>query len=118
MSFVENLRRVTNNLEDCLGIALIGMDGIVVEEHRRDNLLDLSALAAEFSAILRQLEEVSEGLQFGQSHELCVLADKGLILIKKINAEYFLLLVIHSDGNFGKGRYLLRREVAQLEKEL
>jgi predicted regulator of Ras-like GTPase activity (Roadblock/LC7/MglB family) len=118
VSFVENLRKISNNLEDSLGVALVGMDGIVVEEHRRDNLLDLSALAAEFSAVLRQLEEVSEGLHFGQAQELCVLADKGLILIKKINPEYFLLLVIHSEGNFGKGRYLLRREVAHLEKEL
>jgi predicted regulator of Ras-like GTPase activity (Roadblock/LC7/MglB family) len=75
-------------------------------------------LAAEFSAVLRQIEGVSEGLHFGQAHELCVLSEKGLILIKKINPEYFLLLVIHSEGNFGKGRYLLRREVARLEKEL
>ncbi len=118
MSFVESLRKITNNLEDALGVALVGMDGIVVEEHRRDTLLDLSALAAEFSAVLRQIEEVSEGLHFGQAHELCVLGDKGLILIKKITPEYFLLLVIHSEGNFGKGRYLLRREVARLEKEL
>jgi predicted regulator of Ras-like GTPase activity (Roadblock/LC7/MglB family) len=118
VSFVENLRRISNNLEDSLGVALVGMDGIVVEEHRRDNLLDLSALAAEFSALLRQIEEISEGLHFGLAQEICVLADKGLILIRKVNPEYFLLLVIHSDGNFGKGRYLLRREIAQLEKEL
>ncbi|MCI0528579.1 MAG: hypothetical protein L0Y56_14165, partial [Nitrospira sp.] len=75
MSFVESLRKITNNLEEALGVALVGMDGIVVEEHRRDTLLDLSALAAEFSAVLRQIEEVSESLHFGQAHELCVLSE-------------------------------------------
>jgi len=118
VSFVENLRKITNNLEDALGIALVGMDGIVVEEHRRDTLLDLPALAAEFSAVLRQIEDITESLHFGRSQELCVLGDKGLILVKKINSDYFLLLVIHAEGNFGKGRYLLKREVAQLEREL
>ena len=118
MSFVENLRKITNNLEDALGVALVGMDGIVVEEHRRDTLLDLPTLAAEFSTVLRQIEEITGSLPFGPSQELCVLGDKGLILIKKVNSDYFLLLVIHAEGNFGKGRFLLKREVAQLEKEL
>ena len=118
MSFVENLRKITNNLEDALGVALVGMDGIVVEEHRRDTLLDLPTLAAEFSTVLRKIEEITESLPFGPSQELCVLGDKGLILIKKVNSDYFLLLVIHAEGNFGKGRFLLKREVAQLEKEL
>jgi predicted regulator of Ras-like GTPase activity (Roadblock/LC7/MglB family) len=118
VSFGDNLRKISGNLEDALGVALVGMDGIVVEEHRRDGLLDLHALGAEFSTVLKQVGEITDNLHLGQSQELCVLGDKGLILIKKINRDYFLLLVIDSEGNFGKGRYLLRREVAQLEREL
>lgn len=118
MSLMESLRRIINNLDDALGVALVGMDGIVVEEHKRDSLLDLTALAAEFSGSLRQVEGATEGLHFGQTQELSILGEKGLIIIRKVNPEYFILLVIHSEGNFGKGRYLLRREMAELEKEL
>lgn len=118
MNLVESLRRINNNLDDALGVALAGMDGIVVEEHKRDGLLDLNAMAAEFSGILKQLEGVARNIQLNGISELCVLADSGMTLVRKINEEYFLLLVISPEGNFGKGRFLLRREVARLEKEL
>ncbi len=118
MSFSDNLRRITESLQDALGVALVGMDGIVVEEQKMDNLLDLSAHAAEFSTVLRQMEEVSESLRLGKAQELSFLGEKGVIVIKKINPEYFLLLVMQSDLNFGKSRFLIKKEVALMEKDL
>jgi len=118
VSFAENLKQITDNLEGALGVALVGMDGIVVEEYKLDNLLDLPTMAAEFSGVLRQIEEVSENLRIGPSQELSVQGDKALIIIKIINVNYFLLLVIQSEANFGKGRYLLKREMVRMEKEL
>ena len=118
MSLMESLRRITNNLEDVLGVALVGMDGIVVEEHKRDGLLDLHSLGAEVSTLMRHVDSMGEGSQFGEMQEISAQADHGTILIRKINSEYFLLLAISAGGNFGKARFLLRREVAGLEKEL
>ncbi len=118
MSFVENLRRITNNLEDVMGVALAGMDGIVVEEHKRDSLIDFHVLAAEASGLMRHVDVMGESIQFGEGKELSVLASGGMILIKKVSSEYFLLMAVSSEGNYGKARYLLRREGAVLEKEL
>lgn len=118
MSFSNHLRRIAGGLQDFMGVALVGMDGIVVEELKADDLLDLSALTAEFSTLLRQMDEVSSNLHFGQARELCFLGDKGVIVVKRINAEYFLLLVIQSEINFGKSRFLLKKEIAQMEKDL
>lgn len=118
MSFGENLRRIAGSLQDAAGVALVGMDGIVVEEHKADDLLDLSALAAEFSTLLRQMEEASSSQRFGRAQELCFFGEKGVIVIKKINADYFMLLVMQSELNFGKSRFLVKREIARMEKDL
>ena len=101
-----------------MGVALAGMDGIVVEEHKRDALIDFHVLAAEASSLMRHVEAMGESVQFGEGQELSVLASRGMILIKKVSSEYFLLMAVSSEGNFGKARYLLRREGAALEKEL
>ncbi len=118
MSFDESLRRIANNMEESLGVALVGMDGIVVEEHKKDPLLDLHSLGAEYCTAIRNLEKTSDSLSLGVMRELSIVAEKSTILLKRINDDYFLILVIGSDGNFGKGRFLMKKEIFQLEKEL
>jgi predicted regulator of Ras-like GTPase activity (Roadblock/LC7/MglB family) len=85
MSFAESLRRITNNMEDALGIALVGMDGIVVEEHKKDPLLDLQSLGAEYCTVLRNVEKASESLAMGVLREFSVVAEKSTLLLKRIN---------------------------------
>ena len=118
MSFVESLRRVTNNLKDSKGIALVGMDGIVVEEHKKDPTLDLQTLGAEYSGMMREVQRTNSALQIGDVKEVSVLTDKVIVISRQISKEYFLVLVVESEGNFGKGRFLIRREIASLEREL
>lgn len=118
MSFVESLRRVTNNLKDSKGIALVGMDGIVVEEHKKDPTLDLQSLGAEYSSMMREVQKTSAALQMGDAREVSVLTDKAIVITRQISPEYFLVLVVESEGNFGKGRFLMRKEIASIEKEL
>ena len=118
MSFVESLRRVTNNLKDSKGIALVGMDGIIVEEHKKDPTLDLQSLGAEYSAMMREVQRVNASLQTGDVAEISVLTDKVTVISRQISKEYFLVLVVEPEGNVGKGRFLIRREIAALEKEL
>ena len=36
--------------------------------------------------------------------------NKDIIIIRMLNDDYFVALIISRDGNFGKGRYLLTRE--------
>jgi len=118
MSFVESLRRVTNNLKDSKGIALVGMDGIVVEEHKKDPTLDLQSLGAEYSGMLREVQKTSSALQMGAAKEISVLTDKVIVISRQVSPEYFIVLVVESEGNFGKSRFLMKREIANLEKEL
>jgi hypothetical protein len=40
------------------------------------------------------------------------------MLIRVVSSEYFVALAIRPDGNFGKGRYLLRLVAPKLQAEI
>ena len=118
MSFTDRLKNVIDDLEGARGMALVGMDGIVVEEQKKDSSLDLQSLGAEWSTVLKQMDKGMASMDLGETVEFCVLSEKEIILARRIHEEYFLLLSIQASGNFGKGRYLLRREAVGLKGEL
>jgi predicted regulator of Ras-like GTPase activity (Roadblock/LC7/MglB family) len=53
----------------------------------------------------------------GSTKEVTVIAEKAMIMLRRLNADYFIVLVIKPEGNFGKGRFLLRMSVPKLLKE-
>lgn len=118
MSFTDSLRKIMEDLKEAQGIALVGMDGIVVEEQKREPQLDLQSLGIEGCTIIKQTDKAMSSIGLGDSAELSVLTEKAVIVIRRIHEGYFLLLAIRKNGNFGKGRYLLRREETNLKGEL
>ena len=118
MSLAEHLQRTVQEMEDCRGVAIVGMDGIVVEEQKRDSQLDLQTLGAEFSGLLKTAGKLAESVEFGDVMELMTSTERFVAILRQITVEYFLILVIRADGNVGKARFLLRRAGAQLKPEL
>jgi predicted regulator of Ras-like GTPase activity (Roadblock/LC7/MglB family) len=118
MSLKDGLKEVMADLDGAQGIALVGLDGIVVEEENADSRLDLQGLGAEWGGILRQVDKAFSSMNLGDSGEISALTADRVVVTRKIKDEYFLLLVMKKDGNFGKGRYLLRRAEIKLEGEL
>jgi len=50
--------------------------------------------------------------------EISIRTDRFIIIIRVLNSEYFVALIINRDGNFGKGRYLMTRESYNLIEAL
>ena len=118
MSLKDGLKEVMAELDGALGVALVGLDGIVVEEDLADPQMDLQGLGAEWCGIVRQADKAFSSMKMGDSREVSALTDDRVVVARKIKGEYFLILVMSQSGNFGKGRYLLRRAEAKLEGEL
>lgn len=118
MSFTESLSDILGGQKETRGVAIVGMDGIVVEEKKRDDSLDLHTLGAECSGLFRAAEKGSVSMDGGAVVEMVITSERFLLLLRKVTDEYFLALVLHPDGNIGKGRYQLRRASPQLKSEL
>jgi predicted regulator of Ras-like GTPase activity (Roadblock/LC7/MglB family) len=118
MSLGDTLQQVIEDLEESQGVALVGMDGIVVEERKRDGQLDLQTLGAEFSGLLKTAGKLGDSVGFGGIVELVTSAERSVVILRQVTADYFLILVIQADGNLGKARFLLRRAATLLKTEL
>lgn len=118
MNFKESLKKLSEKIDDLMGVAIAASDGIIVEEYRADPALDLTSIVAEFGALWRTVDKTSQSVELGSSQEITIVTERAVVLVKKINPEYFLLLAVASEKNFGKGRFLLRMEAATLVEEL
>lgn len=117
MPFSEILKEVVNGTEGALGALIVGLDGIPVEEYTVSSVMDLQSMTVEYSSLLKEIEKGSQAAQMGSTKEVTVIADNAMVMLRRLNDEYFFVLAIKPDGNFGKGRFLLRMSVPKLLKE-
>ena len=117
MSFADIIKEVVQGTEGALGALVVGIDGIPVEEFSVNTDIDLQSMTVEYATLLKEIERGSQASQLGTTNEVTVIADKAMIMLRRLTDEYFMVLIIKPDGNFGKGRFLLRMSVPKLLKE-
>jgi predicted regulator of Ras-like GTPase activity (Roadblock/LC7/MglB family) len=117
--FQENLKRMVADTDGGVAALLMGFDGIAVDSHTAAQAgVDITTVGMEFSFILTQVRKAAEILEVGGVHEITIRAETLTILIRVLTPDFFIALAIRPDGNFGKGRYLLRVVAPKLVAEL
>ncbi len=117
--FKEALRTVVEDTQGGLAGLLMDFEGIPLESYAREDApIDIETVGAEVSVVVKAIQRASEMLDAGETREVAFKSDKMVTLIRVINENYFLALSLKPEGNFGKGRYLLRIAAPRLQKEL
>lgn len=117
--FRENLKRLVADTEGGVAGLLMGFDGIAVDSFTAaDGGIDITTVGMEFSFILTQVRKAAEILEVGGVQEIAIRAESLTILIRVLSPEYFIALAIRPDGNYGKGRYLMRVVAPKMQAEL
>jgi predicted regulator of Ras-like GTPase activity (Roadblock/LC7/MglB family) len=119
MSFRTHLENVCGQVDGAVACSVMGFDGIAVETHevKRPDV-DLQAVLIEFSNILAQIRNVAEVLATGEVSEVSINTEKLVTISRLVSKEYFMVLAMRPDGNYGKGRYALRLAVPKVRAEL
>ena len=124
MSFASILKTVVEECGGGVGIALMGSDGIPVEQvmARGDAARSLEdefgVAGVEFCRILDDIRKVSDSLGGGALRETVVSLARFTLVFHTVDDELFLVLALLPDGNLGKARYLMRRHLPALRDEL
>ena len=117
--FSEILQRIVEETGGGVGAVLMGYDGIAIDQFfAPDEELDLQMVVVEYSNVLKEIRKTADILSLGDMEEISIRTDRFIIVIRVLNDDYFVALVIKRDGNFGKGRYLLTREGCNLLEAL
>jgi predicted regulator of Ras-like GTPase activity (Roadblock/LC7/MglB family) len=117
MSFSEVLKDTVDKVDGAVSAMIIGRDGMSVQEYAREKLVDLTGLSAEASAMIKDISLAADNLGLGEAREFSIISDRCGIIMRKINTDYYLALVIKPDGNYGKGRFILKTAIPKLEGE-
>ncbi len=121
MTFKEILSTVVDDTPGACAAAIMASDGIPIEEHVREEGIDLAALAVEFQQIFDQSSKVA-GTFYGSGddalHELIVVTERHQVLFRRIDSEFVLVVAIEPFGSLGKARYLVRTVLQELREAL
>lgn len=120
MAFLAHLEAVVKQVPGALACSVMGFDGIPVETHQSDDAaeLDLQTSWVELANVLSQLRGAADGMRTGAVSELAVSSERVVTLMRLVSPEYFLVLSLKPDGNYGKGRYVLRVTAPKVKAEL
>lgn len=117
MSFSDTLKEIVSRVDGASSAMIIGADGISVEAYTSEKLINLEDLGAEASAMIKDIRNAAETLGLGETKEFSLISDRCGIIMRKINNDYYLALVIRPEGNLGKGRFVLKTAVPKIEAE-
>jgi predicted regulator of Ras-like GTPase activity (Roadblock/LC7/MglB family) len=119
MGFREHLQDVVRSVDGAVACALMGMDGIEVDTHLVDELgLDLKSFLIEFSTLFHTARAAAAAPEAGPVAELSLQSERILTVARLVSPEYFMVVALRPDGNFGKARYMLRITAPKLAAEL
>lgn len=116
----ETLQKALNNTERALGVLIMGTDGITVDQVWKNGAKPLNSeiVLAEYTSLLRTAKRVGDDLLFDRLRELTISGDEVIFIMRLVNADYYLAMVLETSGNFGRGRYELLCAEMILVKEL
>jgi predicted regulator of Ras-like GTPase activity (Roadblock/LC7/MglB family) len=117
--FKEALETIIERTDGSIGALIMGTDGIAVEKvlgtEAHDANLDVAA--AEFTTLIRNAQRTGGDTGLGSLRELVVQLESAVIIMRLFTRDYFVVLALKPDGNYGRGRFELRKAELQLAQE-
>jgi predicted regulator of Ras-like GTPase activity (Roadblock/LC7/MglB family) len=124
MSFASILQEIVDECGGGLAAALMGADGLPIEQVEASGEVggtlssEVDVLGVEFGRILDEVRKTSDSVAGGALEEVSIRLAKFWVLMRMVDEETYLVLAIEPDGNAGKARFLMRRQLMALREEL
>jgi predicted regulator of Ras-like GTPase activity (Roadblock/LC7/MglB family) len=115
--FKRVLEGIRDRVDGTLAVSLIGLDGIAVESIKSDAVA-LDVMGAEFGGFVKSVRLSNTDLDTGDVLQFALVTEKYITFLSAITPEYYVLLVLRPDGNYGRARFELEKAKHLLRDEL
>lgn len=111
------LQGIQNRVEGAIAVSLIGLDGIAIESIK-SNGVPLDVMGAEFGGFVKSIRLSNTELNTGDVLQFSIVTEKYTAFLSAVTSEYYVLLVMKPEGNYGRARFELARAKQLLRNEL
>ena len=123
MSFDKVLKKIVEPCSGSLGAALMGIDGIPIAQVRGpaagvDAEEEVAVLSVELGRILAEAQKAVDSSGAGELEELSVQMERTTAILRRVDAETYLVVVLGADANAGRARFDIRRHLAEIREQL
>ena len=124
MSFEAILEKIVGEGQGILGVALMESDGIpIAQVHASRSAAgplsgDIGAAGVEFGRIMDDITKAADALGGGAVRETVVRLARFTLIFDWLEEDVLLVVALDPDGNLGKARYLIRRNMLAIRQEL
>lgn len=108
---------IRDRVEGTLAVSLIGLDGIAIESINPERV-PLDVIGAEFGGFIKSIHVSNTELDTGEVLQFALMTEKYITFLSQVTSEYFILLVLTPDGNYGRARFELAKAKLLLRDEL
>ena len=115
--FRDVLAGIHERIHGAIAVSLIGLDGIAVETIN-DHDMPLDVLGAEFGSFIKAIRHANTELNTGEVLQFSLVTEKYITFLSAVTTEYYILLVLRPDGNYGRARHELSKAKSLLRDEL
>ena len=115
--FRDVLAGLQQRVDGAMAASLIGLDGIAVETINDQNV-PLDVLGAEFGSFIKSIRHANTELNTGEVLQFSLVTEKYITFLSEVTPDYYILLVLRPDGNYGRARYELSKAKYLLRDEL
>lgn len=115
--FKTALRRIRDNVDGTLAVSLMALDGIAIESIN-DSAVPLDIIGAEFGGFVKSIRVSNTDLDTGDVLQFSLVTEKYVTFLSSVTPDYYILLVLRPDGNYGRARFELAKAKHALRDEL
>jgi len=115
--FRDVLAGLQQRVDGTMAASLIGLDGIAVETIN-DHNVPLDVLGAEFGSFIKSIRHANTELNTGDVLQFSLVTEKYITFLSEVTPDYYILLVLRPDGNYGRARFELSKAKYLLRDEL
>ncbi len=122
MTFDDILKKIVEP-SGGIGAALMGSDGIPIAQvlgraAQGDAEEEVSVLSVEFGRILAECQKAADSSGTGGLEEISIQLESDTVILRRVDEETYLAVVLGPDGNAGRARFDIRRHLLELREQL
>jgi predicted regulator of Ras-like GTPase activity (Roadblock/LC7/MglB family) len=116
--FAARLQEAITSVPGSQAAIIMGFDGIPMDSYGIVDDIDIETVGMELSVVIKEVKKAASLLETSPAEELTIRTDKKSTVLRIVNDEYFIAMMLSAGGNLGKARYVLRMLAPGLREDL